>query len=115
MLCVRWRLGVDFVVMVVRLEGKEVGAVGALNLPSLKSPDPIRPDHVLHDKAACAAAIRPLRSVRIASAFFAAVPNFSRSSARRRSVMRILPMSVPGITIVAPVTSSDALTALLPG
>ena len=32
--------------MVVRLEGKEVEAFGALNLPSLKSPDPIRPDSI---------------------------------------------------------------------
>ena len=31
MLCVGWRLGVDFV-MVGRLEGKEVGAFGALNI-----------------------------------------------------------------------------------
>ena len=46
MLCVGWRLGVDFVVMVGRLEGKEVGAFGALNLPSLKSPDLIRPDPI---------------------------------------------------------------------
>ena len=38
LLCVGRRLGVDFVVMVGRLEGKEVGAFGALNLPSLKSP-----------------------------------------------------------------------------
>ena len=46
MLCVGWRLGVDFVVMVGRLEGKEVGAFGELNLSSLKSPDPIRPDPI---------------------------------------------------------------------
>ena len=48
MLCVGWRLGVDFVVMVGsrRLEGKEVGTFSALNLPSLKSPDPIRPDPI---------------------------------------------------------------------
>ena len=47
MLRVGRRLGVDFVVMVGRLEGKEVGAFGALNLPSLKSPDPISHDPII--------------------------------------------------------------------
>jgi hypothetical protein len=38
MLCVGWRLGVDFLVKVGRLEAKEVGAFAAVNLPSRNSP-----------------------------------------------------------------------------